>query len=713
LTERGASVVAFSRTPPPWLPPTATFVSGDIRDREAVRAAMGDCDVVAHFAWVVRPLRSADDTHAINVGGTQNVVDAMDATGARRLVFSSSVLAYGARPDNPDRLTEASPLRPNPGLLYSEHKAAAEHLINRSGVAAAISRSSMIIGRRVGNYGLDLGALPVLVRLGDRPMRLQMLHQDDAVRFHVEACLGTQEGAVNLASQVVIDEDEAAEIAQKRLVNLPPRLVDAALEAAWRLGVSDIDPVSKNALAYWPIVDCTALTEAWEFSCAWDTRAALSDFARATSRTVFLGNRVVEPPWRFRLARTDDTPGSRPGADGDLGVSPLSRDLLAQTYDACRAVAGGAAASRLDGLFGMRALHAATSSRVDAGPARHDGVGSGVRRWLAMAGVGREITLLRRDERSIAMAPAEVAGLSDERLVARIELLADLFVHTATVLAVTEAAVADAVERATRRTSLADCLAIDPSPAGSALAMETAALGRDLDGRLDASDVAELSAQQVFDIVAERSQIAAGRLRAILAACAWWRIDPADLASPVLDDPRVVVAAALRARANRPPVGEPSGRAGTLPRAIHRLLTQRYLVRATGERVAVVLGAALLERGSRLSQTGRFPGPHHVFGATLAEVTRGRFEAAPDDLQWPGRAAPDVQLLCGAGPLTLDSANVTLPLTVLVPAVNAVQGRYDIPWCDGAVAAARMGVPFRAGPATATASGRILTVGAT
>ena len=56
---------------------------------------MKGCDAVAHLAWAVSPLKSADDTHDVNLGGTRNVLDAMEATGCRRIVFSSSVTAYG------------------------------------------------------------------------------------------------------------------------------------------------------------------------------------------------------------------------------------------------------------------------------------------------------------------------------------------------------------------------------------------------------------------------------------------------------------------------------------------------------------------------------------------------------------------------------------------------------------------------------------------
>ena len=62
---------------------------------------------------------------ATNVGGSANVFEAAGRAGCRRLLFLSSVVAYGfGRTDR--LLREDDPLRPVPGFVYSETKAAAE-----------------------------------------------------------------------------------------------------------------------------------------------------------------------------------------------------------------------------------------------------------------------------------------------------------------------------------------------------------------------------------------------------------------------------------------------------------------------------------------------------------------------------------------------------------------------------------------------------------
>src|SRR5215218_1673472 len=124
LLADGHHVTAMARKRPDQLVAGVDFVAGDVRDAQAVREALSGCDAVVHLAWVVAPLKTEAETAEINLGGTQNVLDAMSATGCNRLVFSSSVLAYGAVAGHPPLLTEDDERRPPATHLYAFHKKA-------------------------------------------------------------------------------------------------------------------------------------------------------------------------------------------------------------------------------------------------------------------------------------------------------------------------------------------------------------------------------------------------------------------------------------------------------------------------------------------------------------------------------------------------------------------------------------------------------------
>src|SRR5690349_6792188 len=97
---------------------------GDVLDRAAVDGLVADADVVVHLAFIV--VRASSDTRDINVEGSRNVFDATVAAGAKRLVYASSVAAYGFPDDVDGPLTEDVPARPNQRLPYATHKAEVE-----------------------------------------------------------------------------------------------------------------------------------------------------------------------------------------------------------------------------------------------------------------------------------------------------------------------------------------------------------------------------------------------------------------------------------------------------------------------------------------------------------------------------------------------------------------------------------------------------------
>lgn len=106
------------------------LIEGDILDLAVLTNAVAGVkpDIVMHFAAlssVADPVREPELFHRVNVGGTGNVLDAMQAAGVHRIVFSSSGAVYDST--TPGVLSETAPLRPdNP---YGASKLAAEALL--------------------------------------------------------------------------------------------------------------------------------------------------------------------------------------------------------------------------------------------------------------------------------------------------------------------------------------------------------------------------------------------------------------------------------------------------------------------------------------------------------------------------------------------------------------------------------------------------------
>jgi UDP-glucose 4-epimerase len=127
------------------------LVVGDICDAALVDGAMEGVEAVYHLAAVASVKASIDDplgTHASNLIGTVQLLEAAGRHGARRVVYASSAAVYGDCRELPIR--EASPL--SPLSPYAIDKLAGEHYLRyyagRFGFAAVALRFFNIYGPR-------------------------------------------------------------------------------------------------------------------------------------------------------------------------------------------------------------------------------------------------------------------------------------------------------------------------------------------------------------------------------------------------------------------------------------------------------------------------------------------------------------------------------------------------------------------------------------
>jgi CDP-glucose 4,6-dehydratase len=171
------------------------LAEGDLRDAEAVTAAVAGCDSVFHLAaqTIVGVARQSPlETLEVNVRGAWNVFEACREHGVSRVVFASSDKAYGSSPELPYR--EDFPLRA--AYPYDASKAAAD-IIARSYANAydlplAVTRFANIYGGGDLNFSrlipettiAVLDGRPPVVRSDGSPER-DFLHVDDAIAAYL------------------------------------------------------------------------------------------------------------------------------------------------------------------------------------------------------------------------------------------------------------------------------------------------------------------------------------------------------------------------------------------------------------------------------------------------------------------------------------------------------------------------------------------------
>ena len=186
------------------------YVQGDILDRDAVDELVAGADVVVHLAFII--FGDAEETQSVNLEGSRNVFAATAAAGARRLVYTSSVAAYGFHTDNPQPLDEDVPARGSESLYYSAQKAELERAMTEA-MADATTETYVFRPSIVGGpdspilvehlpYVQAAAALPDAVRrvigklptpapvLPDFGVPLQLVHAEDVADALVAGVLG-------------------------------------------------------------------------------------------------------------------------------------------------------------------------------------------------------------------------------------------------------------------------------------------------------------------------------------------------------------------------------------------------------------------------------------------------------------------------------------------------------------------------------------------
>ncbi|MGO9185276.1 NAD-dependent epimerase/dehydratase family protein [Mycobacterium sp.] len=299
LTRAGHEVVVFARHEPPALPKGARFVKGDISDAESVRSGMDGCNTVVHLAWAVSGSITHAEAEPINIGGTRNVLRAMAESGCQRMVFASSVTAYGAHADHPQLWCEHEKLDPAYGLVYEWHKAQAESMIVESGVEAVRVRPTAVVGREAHNAPANVYRQLAIPSLGGTT-KFQMVHQDDAGRFFAHACDSTAVGPVNLTADDVLTWTEVAHLARRPAAPTPLGLLVPAVRA-----VSRVAPVARSApelfdmFLHWPLADTRRLKEDFGFLLGYSSAEAIADQGRHSTSHFVLGMKEIRRPTKL------------------------------------------------------------------------------------------------------------------------------------------------------------------------------------------------------------------------------------------------------------------------------------------------------------------------------------------------------------------------------------------------------------------------------
>jgi UDP-glucose 4-epimerase len=285
-------VIAADIRAPDSLPSGATFVTHDVREaglEELLRAHQVRC--VVHLASIVTPPKGSTRAfeYAVDVGGTQRVLDACVAAGVRRIVVTSSGAAYGYHADSPAWITEDTPLRGNDSFAYSAHKRLVEEMLARyrtshPALEQVILRVGTILGERVRNQITALFERPRILLIRGAESPFVFVHDADVVGCLVRAIDSPVTGAFNVAGDGALPMQEIATLLGKPTVTLSAGLLRAALAVLKPLGLVPYGPEQVDFLRYRPVLSNARLKSEFGFTPARTSRETFLCWRDARSR---------------------------------------------------------------------------------------------------------------------------------------------------------------------------------------------------------------------------------------------------------------------------------------------------------------------------------------------------------------------------------------------------------------------------------------------
>jgi UDP-glucose 4-epimerase len=233
-----------------------SYRRGDVLDADAVAGLVKGADVVLHLAFII--MGSPEQSRGVNLDGSRNVFEATVAAGVTRLVYASSVAAYGFHKDNPQPLTEDVPARGTDAHYYSAQKAEVEavlhDVVDASSTAAYVFRPCIVAGpnapllidnlpytqiseRLPGPVLRLLEGVPILKPvLPDPGVPFQLVHHDDVASAMRAGVLGRgTAGVYNLAGPGEMTMRLLADELGWYTIPMPELALDVVAELVGRL----------------------------------------------------------------------------------------------------------------------------------------------------------------------------------------------------------------------------------------------------------------------------------------------------------------------------------------------------------------------------------------------------------------------------------------------------------------------------------------------
>lgn len=220
--------------------PSAVFHKADIRELDTIKPIIKDAQFVFHLAALPRvqySIEHPNETHAVNVTGTLNVLIASKEGKVQRVIYSASSSAYGDQKTLP--LVET--MVPCPKSPYGLHKYLGEQYCRVwsevYGISTVCLRYFNVYGPRInpdGAYALAIGKFlkqkkdgKPLTIWGDGTQTRDFTHVRDVVHANLLAAESNRVGkgeVINIGAGKNFSVNQLAKLIGGKVIHEPARL---------------------------------------------------------------------------------------------------------------------------------------------------------------------------------------------------------------------------------------------------------------------------------------------------------------------------------------------------------------------------------------------------------------------------------------------------------------------------------------------------------
>jgi nucleoside-diphosphate-sugar epimerase len=261
--------------------PNLSIFKGDIRNSGILIDIFKGCDVLIHCAFIVLPsIPDVVEIYDINIKGSQNVFDCAVLAGIKKIIYISSVAAYGFTSNNPFKIEESNPLygKSNTNFYYAYSKAMVEEYLDKfelvhPEIVVTRFRPQIIIGTQflslTGNLNSIFRQLTAPSSLfwtikseNSSKCVLQLTAEQDLVDAISLAISSTLHGSFNIAGEPIV-LDELIPQYKKKLHKIPWKIAIAVVKLlTFRSKWKEVKQGWVFALKYAFVVDCHKLLAA-------------------------------------------------------------------------------------------------------------------------------------------------------------------------------------------------------------------------------------------------------------------------------------------------------------------------------------------------------------------------------------------------------------------------------------------------------------------